>query len=205
MEPIWFTNPLVLVKPSAFGIILPESEMSTEEKHNACIRFALYVSIILAVLIWDARAFTILVIAILISLVVYHHKKNEKFRVETELSEKKLAIVDNKLCRKSTEENPFMNVLITDYTENPRVPSACPVQKKEVKEEVENNYESRLFKDVGDLYHKNHGQRQFYTMPNTSIPNDQQTFAEWCYGTGPSCKEGNGVACYRLNYRYALN
>ena len=31
--------------------------------------------------------------------------------------------------------------------------------------------------------------RNFYTMPNTQIPNNQKKFAEFCYGNMPSCKD----------------
>ena len=33
--------------------------------------------------------------------------------------------------------------------------------------------------------------RQFYTMPNTTIPNDQEAFSNWLYGTENVCKEGS--------------
>ena len=38
---------------------------------------------------------------------------------------------------------------------------------------VEQNFNYGLYQDVGDVWGKNNGQRQFYTMPNTSIPNKQ--------------------------------
>ena len=37
-------------------------------------------------------------------------------------------------------------------------------------------------------------QRHFFTTANTTIPNDQKSFAEFAYGTGPTCKE-NGIKC----------
>ena len=51
-----------------------------------------------------------------------------------------------------------------------------------------------LYRDVGDLYGKNNSQRQYYTMPATTMPNDQTAFAKWCYNTGPTCKE-RGLYC----------
>ena len=32
-------------------------------------------------------------------------------------------------------------------------------------------------------------QRQFYTMPNTTIPNAQDDFAKWLYANPKTCKE----------------
>jgi len=38
---------------------------------------------------------------------------------------------------------------------------------------------------------------QFNATANTTIPNDQKSFAEFCYGDMISCKEGNALACTR--------
>ena len=37
--------------------------------------------------------------------------------------------------------------------------------------------------------------RQFYSTANTTIPNNQAGFAEFCYGNMSSCKEGDDMAC----------
>ena len=37
-----------------------------------------------------------------------------------------------------------------------------------------------------------HMSRNFYSMPNTQIPNNQGEFAKFCYGDMKSCKEGDG-------------
>ncbi len=43
-------------------------------------------------------------------------------------------------------------------------------------------------------------QRNFYSMPSTTVPNDQTGFANWCYKLPKTCKEGNGVQCYNNLY-----
>jgi patatin-like phospholipase/acyl hydrolase len=50
-------------------------------------------------------------------------------------------------------------------------------------------YLDNLYRDVGDLYGKSNSQREFYTAPSTTIPNNQTSFAKWCYSVGPTCKE----------------
>ena len=52
-----------------------------------------------------------------------------------------------------------------------------------------------LYRDVTDVFGKNNSQRQYYTVPGNQVPNDQGSFAQWCYGTPPTCKEGNRAAC----------
>jgi hypothetical protein len=39
----------------------------------------------------------------------------------------------------------------------------------------------------------------FIQFPEIRVPNDQGSFAQWCYGTPPTCKEGNKIACLSAN------
>ncbi len=103
---------------------------------------------------------------------------------------------------KSTKNNPFMNVLISDYVTDPQKdPAPIYYNNKNEKKIVNENFNSNLYRDISDIFHNQSSQREFYTMPNTTIPNDQKGFAEWCYKTGPSCKEGSGLSCNNNNHR----
>ena len=97
-----------------------------------------------------------------------------------------------------------MNVLMNEYTEDPKKPIACPIGDDKIEDKV-NKYYDRLYKDVDDIYGKNNGYRQFYTNPNTTIPNDQAGFARFCYGDMISCKEGSDLACSQKNLRFRGN
>jgi hypothetical protein len=61
---------------------------------------------------------------------------------------------------------------------------------------MENEYfNNDLYRNTDDIFNKENSQREFYTMPVNSIINDQTKFAEWCYKTPPTCREGNGIQC----------
>ena len=60
----------------------------------------------------------------------------------------------------------------------------------------------KLFKDLGEQLMFEQSLRPFHSTPNTTIPNDQGAFAEFCYGSMVSCKEGNSFACARNLPRY---
>jgi hypothetical protein len=62
---------------------------------------------------------------------------------------------------------------------------------QELKKDIEDKFGYNLYRDVGDLYGKNNSQREFYTVPSSKIPNDQTSFAKWCYGTAKTCKESS--------------
>ena len=110
-----------------------------------------------------------------------------------------------------TAKNPFSNVLITDVTGNPQKKPAPPAYNEQVnksilsaaKEAVMNSnpdqpdISEKLFKDLGEQLTFEQSMRQFYSNPATLTPDDQQAFAEFCYGSMISCAEGNKFACAR--------
>lgn len=106
---------------------------------------------------------------------------------------------DQNTCRKPTEDNPFMNPPITDFG-TPNSPVACNANDDDIKESIKVNFNKGLFQDVDELWDKTNAQRQFYTMPNTAIPNNQSEFANWLYKLPSSviCKD-NQEGCLRYD------
>lgn len=105
----------------------------------------------------------------------------------------------------------MMNVLLPQIQDEPNRPAAAPSFNPTIEKEINSktqefvvdtfdekqDIDERLFKDLGDSFQFNRSMRQFYSNPSTTIPNDQKSFAEFCYGDMISCKEGNGQACQR--------
>ena len=83
--------------------------------------------------------------------------------------------------------------------------SETPITKRsnilfKFKSLIEKNFDEGLFRDISDIFGKNNSQRQFFSVPGGSIPNDQGSFAKWLYSTPPTCKEGNGLQCAANQY-----
>jgi hypothetical protein len=98
-------------------------------------------------------------------------------------------------CKLPSVDNPFGNVMLGDIG-NSKFKKACSSYNNNmVKRDMKRDFEDGLFLDANDMYSKHNSQRQFYTMPNTGIVNDQGGFAKWCYMTPPTCKEGNAMQC----------
>tara|TARA_B110000444_G_C18803922_1_gene578930 strand:- start:570 stop:1406 length:837 start_codon:yes stop_codon:yes gene_type:complete len=57
------------------------------------------------------------------------------------------------------------------------------------KDNMDEKIRQKLFKNLGDSLDYDNFSRNFYTMPNTTNPNDQKAFAKFCYGDMKSCKE----------------
>jgi hypothetical protein len=107
-------------------------------------------------------------------------------------------IGEQSTCVRPSEENPFMNPLI--YDSRYRQPACTSYDNNTVKSEIDQFFDNNLFKDSSDIYDNRQSQRQFFTMPYTTFPNDQNGFAMWAYGEPPTCKEGNGIQCVANNY-----
>lgn len=105
--------------------------------------------------------------------------------------EKIIETIDNvdENCVKPSLDNPFMNVNYVDYLDNPNRNQACDITSPEVKKDANSKFMNNLFRDTSDLFETNNSQRQFYTMPSTTIPNKQDEFAKWLYLSPKTCKE----------------
>jgi hypothetical protein len=118
--------------------------------------------------------------------------------------------------KKPDSTNPFGNVLVTDYINDPQRKPAPPAFNENVNLEIieqakefvrksnpdQPDITEKLFKDLGDEYVFEQSLRPFTSNPSTTIPNDQQSFSEFCYGSMVSCKEGNAFACAKKVARY---
>ena len=91
-------------------------------------------------------------------------------------------------CRRPTNDNPFMNLNITEYN-NGDPPVACNADDDEIKDDMTVKFNHELFRDVDELWERANSQRQFYTMPNHGVPNNQIEFAKWLYKIPKTCKE----------------
>ena len=110
---------------------------------------------------------------------------NKSFYTIAELEEYKKAT-----CRRPTIDNPFMNTNIYDFN-NGYIPEACNADDEDIKEDMKVNFNHDLFRDVDELWERENSKRQFYTMPNTTVPNNQIEFAKWLYKIPDTCKESN--------------
>jgi hypothetical protein len=110
----------------------------------------------------------------------------------------------NELCHRPTPNNPFMNILTSDYAHNPKRAKACDISNGNIKKKAQIFFDKNLYRDVGDVFHKNASDRNFITMPITTIPNDDGAFKNFLYSIKETCKEGNGQTCYSNGYRPAL-
>jgi len=183
-EAFWLNDPNAFVFNSErYGIFIPEKSMTLEEQLNAAFRFSLIFSIMVIIIKHDIQAILFATGVGIMTIFIYkRHEKQQKDKKELfkELNVKKDPYQGARLL--PTKENPFMNVKLTDYKYFPNRPPASDVTKEETKKLMKKYYNDTVFKDVDDIFDRNVSERQFYTMPSTTIPNDQKQFAELLYG-----------------------
>jgi len=116
------------------------------------------------------------------------------------------------------KNNPLGNVLLTEIMDNPKRKAAPPSFSTEVYEDISDNTKKmiqklnpgikntnkQLFGDLGEKFEFDQSMWQYYSNPNTKIPNDQGAFADFLYGDMPSCRGGDDIACVKDNFRYNL-
>ena len=199
-EKIWYEDVPGLFTAKNYYIIIPLQSLTFEEKLNAIVRFFIYFGVILALVMSNATHLLWGILALTITVIVYKYQQNTKERVQDYLKDRNVDVIDNSICKRTTVENPFMNPSVDEYGTKVNYETACPIENESVYQKINDNFHKRLFQDCSDIYDKMSSQRQFYTMPNTSVPNDQEGFAQWVYGSPPTCKEGNGFACMTQSF-----
>lgn len=222
--PFWGEDPNVLINFTYITEFYPVDTMSASQKLNAITRSVLVLTIVgsfftNAYRLWVIGLFTIAAIWYL------HHYQNN---VQKEKEAKEMftnQTVEDIVTRKelpvdlfSTPQpnNPFGNVMLTDYEHAEDKKPAPPAYNERINAKIidqtkeailESNPEqphitNKLFSGLDDDLAFEQSMRPFYTMPSTTLPNDQTAFAEFCYGSMVSCKEGNGFACARNMARH---
>lgn len=110
-----------------------------------------------------------------------------------DLADKFADYLENNEYVQPSVDNPFMNAM--PFDDRDRNPAAVQLGNPVKQMEVETAFDYGTYRDVDDVFNRNNSQRQFYTMPTTNFPGDQTAFANWCYKTPVTCKEGNGAQC----------
>jgi hypothetical protein len=207
MEKIWFKDLGNFISENNYDNFFPAVSYTYVEKLNSLMRLSIYFSIIAFVIKKDTN---ILFVPILMAIFTYFLFKSEETskRANEDFLNKMNLYKDphtHEICYKPKENNPFMNILMDDYKHNPKRAKACNVSNGNIKKMTTKYFNNNLYRDVGDIFHRNASDRNYYTTPVTTIPNDQDAFLNYAYKIDKTCKEGNGRVCYANTFRTTGN
>jgi hypothetical protein len=193
-QPFWVNDPTILFDKYHITSVFPRRDDSLAGKLNSMTRFVILLTIIGFIYSHSLKLLLTSIITIMAIVFLYYHKDVPPPRREPMTT---MNIVQEiQLPEKS---NPLMNVMATDYIEQPDRPPAGPayhpVIEKEINETAKENIDKKIFRDLGDDLSFEQSMRTFYAMPNTQIPNNQEAFANFCFGDKPSCRGGDYWQC----------
>ena len=221
--PFWSENPNILLNNEFMFEFFPVEKMSFEQKLNAISRTVILLTLITFLYTKSVRILIIGGISLFFIFMLHKSKtvenneikkKKEGFSKEEDSPADPFKTADlNDVFREPDSTNPFGNVLVTDYIYNPKRKPAPPAFNQKVNDDIieqakevvrksnpdQPDITEKLFKDLGDQYVFEQSLRPFHSTASTTIPNDQQSFSEFCYGGMVSCKEGNAFACAKTN------
>ena len=198
-EKFWVNDPMVLFRKNNFYKFFPTGAMNRIEIYNALTRFFIYLALIYLIFSTDASYILIPVLAILAIVILYYVGKRAPENFTCEKSPKTntnpnevfnpvnpiTSINSIQPCQEPNRDNPFMNVTLEDLMSNRTRPPACSIMNNDIKQKINDN----VYYDPDDMFDQNPTNRQFYTAPITTVPNDQTTFAKWLNEIPVTCKE----------------
>jgi hypothetical protein len=185
MTQIWFRDPIGFFNTKELHEFVPLPHMAFEEKLNAVMRFVLYFTVVLLVVQRSVKPVYLVVAVGAFTAMLYTAYDNEKKSNNPVYEEFNLArdrSRGDEACILPSKNNPFTNILVSDYALNPRRPEGCDINRSSVKKMAESFYEKNLYRDVDDIWGRRSSSRTFYQVPVQTIPNKQNEFAKWLFG-----------------------
>ena len=220
IQQVWIEEPSVIFNNRYISEIWPTESMNYERKVNAITRMIIVTTMVGYILTLSTRIIIVGVISIFILFlsILYKKKYNNHLRLEPFETNTNQHNTPNKSelkkltthFSKSTENNPFSNVLLTDITDNSNKKAANPSYIKEINNDITDNIKktvqklnpdikdtnSSLFGDLWNKFQLDRSNHSFYSTANTKVVNDQGSFAQYLYGNMPSSKEQNSDGAF---------
>jgi hypothetical protein len=223
--PFWTENPNILFDKAYILEFYPSANMTNAQKLNTVSRVVILLSLLL--FLYTKNVWVLLVCATTLFFIYLLYDKNKEGYLNPLQTYLSLTTTTDtsippkqELYQNGTTTNPLSNVLLTDYFQNPTKKAAPPCESnynqvlENAKTLVQEQHPDqpdigdKIFHSVSDRLQFEQSLLPFYSTANTTIPNDQGGFAEFCYGDmfgdTVSCKEGNLFSCARNLSRYNL-
>lgn len=209
MDKFWLYDLMILFNSERIMEILPKSDHSLSRRLNAITRCIILLTILGYFYTRNINMLISMIICLMIIVIFYKHKYqkdlNENIHKKVlqegfDTKEPEFKKILDKSFTQPTKDNPLMNVLVNEIQENPNKKAAAPSYNETISNEIDKVsksqcQDSKLYNNLGDnLTHQNM-MRNFHSMPNTRVYNDQKSFREFCYGTMKSCKEEDADQC----------
>lgn len=177
-EQFWLDDPANLFVN--WRRFVPTNDMTVPEALNSVVRFTVYSSLLVALIVQKTQYLLLIPLVMLASILLVRLFPTTQVIQETfETMRRKVSKDANNAVATPTADNPFMNVLFTDYVDNPdRVAAPPDVTSKALDSSIREAFSktSDLFMDTSDTYGLMESSRNWVTQAATTIPNDLDGF-----------------------------
>lgn len=205
-EKFWLEDPCILITNFCeFNPLCILKDKNFSKVMNAYTRFIIIIMIVVYTLTKNNTYISIGIIIIVFIIIMFYAFRKDSFQTipsdfpfmnnpnQNYNTQSKNLLNEEKLPRRHSNyynpdvavNNPLNNVPITDYDKSQEYSKATSSDSN-----LSNFVDGKIFQ-TADQFIFDRNTRQFYTTPNSSVPNDQAGFANWLYGTDNVCKEGS--------------
>jgi hypothetical protein len=165
-EPFWYSEPNILFSQSTWYKFVPTADMPVPTALNAVVRFSVYLSALLFAS--SMRPAYLLVIPLVMGVTVALNSMFPRARKIIEGFGNGLVVSGyvGDMETRPSDDNPFMNPHLTDILDNPMLPPAADVTRKDVRDEVNTAFAktSNIYMDTTDVFQMVQSQRNFHTV-----------------------------------------
>jgi len=165
-EPFWYYEPNILFTQDTWSKFVPTADMSVSTALNAVVRFSVYLATLL--FLSSMRPSYLLIIPLVMGVTVALNMMFPRARKIVESFGNGLVVSGyvGDMETRPSDDNPFMNPHLTDILDNPNMPPAADVTRKDIRNEVNAAFAktSNIYMDTTDIFEMVQAQRNFHTV-----------------------------------------
>jgi hypothetical protein len=205
-EKFWLENPCILITNFCkFNPFVAFTDKRFSNNMNAYTRLIIILMIVIFTITKEINYILIGIFLIIIIIIMYYSFRKDSFKVlpssfpfiksnDETIGERGTYLLKNaKLPRRESNynnievpiNNPLKNVPLTDYGVEQEYSKATR------SDSTMSQFANGKIFQTSDQWIFDRNTQPFYTTANSSVPNDQTSFANWLYGTENICKEGS--------------
>jgi len=165
-EPFWYSDPSILFSQASWFKFVPTADMPVSTALNSVVRFSVYLSLLLFASTLRPMYLLIIPLVMIATIALDRVFPNARKIVEGFGNGLVVSGYKGDMETRPSDDNPFMNPHLTDILDNPMLPPAADVTRKDIRDEVNEAFAktSNIYMDTGDIFQMVQSQRNFHTV-----------------------------------------
>ena len=165
-ETFWYYEPNILFTADTWIKFVPTADMPVSTALNAVVRFSVYLATLL--FLSSMIPLYLLIIPLVMGVTIALNLMFPRAKKIVESFGNGLVVSGyvGDMETRPSDDNPFMNPHLTDILDNPNMPPAADVTRKDIRNEVNAAFAktSNIYMDTTDIFQMVQAQRNFHTV-----------------------------------------